>query len=518
MATASADLVARIRVLRVLKAMNMSKRLLWTLWIVATLAVSAVAFARLYIGGDRTAFMPGETAGVHHQMEMACETCHTSKPFVGQAKLRKDINKTCGTCHKEELKTANDSHPVKKFKNPRMASYWEKIDARFCTSCHSEHEPEVTLAGLLTLPGDLCVACHSEGEQDVRVNRLTHQDLTFDTCQSAGCHNFHDNRALYEDFLVKHAGQPWLSETPVHAAEALARSRTRSDMDDIEDYLASVTAPESALGSEAEAHWAASAHAAAEVGCGGCHAPDAKTEADVTAAWVEAPGEEVCASCHRPEAKTFALGRHGMRRHPDIAKPRKAKAMLKRVGLKDPPEGLISATEAYLGDPEVPERMRTVEARVSLREDAHGKEMTCTTCHGPHAQDLVVAAVESCLTCHDDDHSLAYEGSPHHAVWEQELAGLAPAGSGVSCATCHMPKEVRQDKVLTNHNQNDTLRPNEKMIRPVCLECHSLEFAIDALADPDLVVRNFSGQPNRHIESIDWAVSRVSQPEKGANQ
>ena len=179
-----------------------SNRLLWLVWIVATLGIAGVATARLYVSGDRTDLMPGQTDGVHHQLEIACETCHTSPPFADQAKIRKDINKTCVTCHKEELKAADDSHPIKKFTNPRMSAYWDKVDARFCTTCHSEHEPEITLAGLLTLPGDYCVACHSEGDQDVRVNRPSHAELEFDTCASAGCHNFHDNRALYEDFLV----------------------------------------------------------------------------------------------------------------------------------------------------------------------------------------------------------------------------------------------------------------------------------------------------------------------------
>ena len=128
----------------------MRTTLLWSLWIIGTLAIAGAVATRLYLGGDRTAFLPGDTAGVHHQIEMACETCHTSDDFSDQKKIRKDINKTCVTCHKEELKEANDSHPIKKFKNPRMAAYWEKIDARFCTSCHLEHQPEVTLAGLVT--------------------------------------------------------------------------------------------------------------------------------------------------------------------------------------------------------------------------------------------------------------------------------------------------------------------------------------------------------------------------------
>jgi predicted CXXCH cytochrome family protein len=493
-------------------------KLIWLIWICGTLLVAGAALGRLYIGGDRTDFLPGDTAGVHHQIEIACETCHVSKPFASQAKVRKDINKTCVTCHKEELKASNDSHPIKKFKNPRMASYWEKVDARFCTSCHSEHQPEITLAGLVTLPGDFCVACHSEGEQDVRVNRPTHAELTFDTCASSGCHNFHDNRSIYEDFLVKHAGQPWLKDQAIHPAEALARERVRPNADEIQVYLAAVSAPEQVRDIGVEAHWAASAHAAADVNCASCHAPKAETEDEIAAAWVEQPEEKICATCHKGEAKTFALGRHGMRRHPEIAKPRRAKKMLKRLGVSEPPEVMIAAIETYLEDPSPAPRMSTAEARIELKPETHGQEITCNTCHAPHEQNVTYAAVEACLTCHADDHTEAYEASAHHDLWQAELRGELPPGSGVTCATCHMPKSERKGVVTTNHNQNDTLRPNEKMIRPVCMECHSLEFAIDALADEDLVARNFSGSPDRHIESIDWAVSRVDQPDEGANQ
>jgi mono/diheme cytochrome c family protein len=56
------------------------------------------------------------------------------------------------------------------------------------------------------------------------------------------------------------------------------------------------------------------------------------------------------------------------------------------------------------------------------------------------------------------------------------------------------------------------------MIRAACMSCHGLGFAIDALADPALVTNNFSGQPNRHIESIDWALNRVESPDTDANQ
>ncbi len=492
--------------------------LLWALWIVLSVSGAVYAAKVLYVTGDRTALLPGQTSGVHHQFEVSCHTCHTSDNFEDVNSVRKDLNKTCVACHKEELSEANDSHPIKKFKSPRMAKFWDKIDGRFCTSCHAEHDPDITLAGGVTLPGDFCVACHSEGDQDVRVNRESHAGLTYDTCASSGCHNYHDNRALYEDFLVKHGKDPDMLNAQVHLAAATARGKQPASAAQIETYLASVDAPKFALDMEVEENWAHSAHAIADVGCASCHAPEAETPEQIQAAWVEVPPEAACTECHRAEAKTFAMGRHGMRRHPEIAKPRDAKRALKDLGMSEPPDAMVRLIETYLADPDRPAAMSTSEARVSLLPDAHGQDLTCTTCHAPHEQDLSFAAVDACLSCHDDEHSRAYKDSPHFALWTAELAGDLPPGSGVTCATCHMPQTEKGGKILTNHNQNETLRPNEKMIRPACMSCHGLSFAIDALADPALVLNNFSGQPDRHIDSVDWALKRVESPDTDANQ
>ena len=133
----------------------------------------------------------------------------------------------------------------------------------------------------------------------------------------------------------------------------------------------------------------------------------------------------------------------------------------------------------------------------------------CGTCHRPHAVDTAQAAAEACASCHDDSHTRAYFVSPHNRLRQAELAGEAPPGTGVSCATCHMPPTVRRGKVTTNHNQNDSLRPNEKMVRTVCLDCHGLGFSLDSLADAGLIGRNFSGMPAVHVESIEWAMRRV---------
>lgn len=491
---------------------------LWVFWLAATLVLAGFLLSKIFVAGDRTVLLPGQTAGAHHQIDIACETCHVSKPFASEAKLRKDINKTCVTCHKEELALADDSHPIKKFKNPRMAAYWEDVDARWCTTCHAEHKPEITLDAMVTLQGDFCVACHSKGDQDVRVNRESHADLTFETCATAGCHNFHDNKALYEDFLVKHAGTPWLSDTPVVLAAALPTASSAETSAEIETYLASVSAPEASLDDSIAHDWAVTAHAANDVTCASCHAAEASSEEEIQTLWTDAPGTEICASCHKAAAKSFAGGKHGMRGHNKVGKPRSVEKSLKKLGWKKPPESLVTAIEAYLVDPTPPQTMTTDEAMISFAPDALSQEVTCISCHKPHKEEPDFTNVTACLTCHSDEHTLAYEGSKHQQLWQDELNGLLPAGSGVTCATCHMPQHETKGFAQTNHNQNDTLRPNEKMIRPVCLSCHGLGFAIDALADPALILNNFSGQPSRHVESIDWAIKRVEPPKQGANQ
>ncbi len=72
----------------------------------------------------------------------------------------------------------------------------------------------------------------------------------------------------------------------------------------------------------------------------------------------------------------------------------------------------------------------------------------------------------------------------------------------------HREKINKKGDVFVVHNQNLTLRPNEKMIRPVCMNCHGVGFAIDALADEVLIKNNFNGRPSQHIESIDWVKAR----------
>lgn len=470
------------------------RKLLWIYWAALTLAAAAYLTAGLvnpaagnspWLSPARALFLPGQTSHGHYQIELKCETCHGGA-FGG----KEAIQDACINCHGAALKEANDSHPPSKFTDPRNADRVAKLDAAYCATCHVEHRPEITRAMGVTLPADFCFNCHGS-ENDVAKERPSHKGMAFTTCANAGCHNFHDNRALYEDFLVKHLHEP----DQLDKRELPPRD-FRKVIEDLSDYpikkyplrpLAADQrdAPPSLNADPAIVNdWVGTAHAKAGVNCSACHqANDAKG----AVGWVQHPDQQACRTCHDPESKGFAAGRHGM-----------------RIEQKLPP-------------------MSPAFARIPMKADAGDKKLGCTSCHGAHRFDVRTAAVESCLGCHDDSHSRAYKTSPHYALWQKEARGEAPAGTGVSCASCHLPRvsfRTPDDvaRMLVQHNQNGTLRPNEKMIRPVCMNCHGLGFSIDALADGALIASNFKGRPARHIASLDMAEKDQQRPRRGKHR
>ena len=366
----------------------------WWGWGAVTVAATVYLGTVLMNGTPQPArrlFLPGATTDGHHQIELKCEACHT--PFGGVSET------ACLDCHGDALQAVDDSHPRSKFTDPRNAQLVTRLDARSCLTCHREHAPAMTRAMGVTLPDDYCVTCH----EAVGSDRPTHAGLGFDTCATAGCHNYHDHSALYEDFLVKHAGDPALLPQPA-----------------LPPRVGHVT------------------HEQGGVTCAGCHGADARG----TAGWVERPTTSICSDCHAAERAGFGAGKHGMR----------AAAGLPAMGSAD--------------------------ARSPMRADAAGRELSCVSCHPAHDFDTRRAAVDACLGCHNDRHSLAYRESPHARLWTLEAGGSAAAGTGVSCATCHLPRvTVRQDGadvIRVEHNQNHNLQPNERMARTTCLHCHGL--------------------------------------------
>jgi Cytochrome c3 len=470
-------------------ANSKSHRTYWIGWAIMTLAIAgylAVGMLSKGAAGNpllapaRQALLPGKTSHGHYQIELACESCHVSR-FGG----REGLQESCERCHGPELKDAVDKHPRSKFTDPRNAELAQKLDATLCVTCHVEHRPEITRPMGVTLAGDFCFHCHQEIAQD----RPSHAGMAFDTCNSAGCHKFHDNRALYEDFLVKHLGEPPLlgqASLPTRNFREVAASHPGypSDRFPLEPQTAPDAPADLMKSPGVVGDWLATAHARSGVNCSGCHKGGSGPEAGGAAAWVKRPDHKACVACHDTEAKGFLAGKHGMR----LA------------------EGFTAMTPG--------------RARRPMHAKARGEALNCVSCHGAHRFDTRRAAVEACVGCHDDRHTAAYEHSPHYALWKKELAGEAPPGSGVSCASCHLPRVEHRapdsgvKRMLVQHNQSDNLRPSEKMIRPVCMSCHGLGFSIDALADTALVANNFKGRPGVHVKSLDMVGERMKELEE----
>jgi len=443
---------------------------LWILWSVVTLAMSGMA-TYILTGSDRRFLLPGETTSGHYQIELACSACHT--PWLG---VKEDA---CYKCHEAELKAANDSHPKSKFIDPRNADRLQLIKADNCVACHREHVPHQTGAMGVTVPIDYCAHCH----QQTLTDRPSHKNFKFDSCATAGCHNYHDNSALYENFLLKHAQEPAVKDSGTVAQRQLLAFLTADGVmkprpaltAEQQDAPANVTA-----NAKVKEDWLTTAHAKAGVNCTDCHnIEDAATREK---RWSDKLAPNACTRCHKEEVNGFLAGKHGM-----------------RLALDLPP-------------------MTPAQSRLPMKADAAHHELGCVSCHGAHEFNTRTAAVDACLSCHNDEHSLAYKDSKHFALWFNETTGEAPAGSGVSCATCHLPREKIENAghvmVRVQHNQNANLRPNEKMIRSVCMGCHGLEFSLDALADAALIRTNFIGRPKRHVESIDLAVKRQMEIQK----
>jgi formate-dependent nitrite reductase cytochrome c552 subunit len=227
------------------------------------------------------------------------------------------------------------------------------------------------------------------------------------------------------------------------------------------------------------AAWRASAHASEKVGCMACHGK--KDDG----AFVQSPGTQGCTSCHQSESETFGAGKHGIR--------------------------------TALGLSPLEPKM----ARAKMAPHANGT-MTCGTCHDPHGLDTQRAAVDACLSCHADDHSVAYRSSPHARTFATAANEGRPAATAVTCATCHLPRTTIQDngkpRVAVNHDNAFTMRPKERMAKAVCSSCHGLAFSLNSLHDDALVRSNFARRPEAEIQTISMIRTLEQEKKKGVHE
>ena len=403
---------------------------------------------------SKTKLLPGALIDGHYQIEENCNACHS--PFDGVPQS------SCLNCHASELEAINDSHAISKFKDPRNAAKLTKINALECKSCHDDHEPDLVTSLGVTVEDRFCIHCHAKISDD----RPSHSEFKFDKCRQ--CHNYHDNKALYEDFVKKHLDEPKnLQKTTIlkrNFREIYPKLLLRSNKSlNTENHNGPLDSD-----SKVVQEWANSKHARSGVNCRDCHVSE-------EAEWTLKPEVIVCQNCHGLEIKSFLESRHGMRLNQKNLSP-----------------------------------MTPRFARLAMKSDSFEKELNCNTCHGAHEYDTKFAQVESCLECHDDDHSLSYKKTPHFKIWNSKENSNK---MGVSCSGCHLARREAKARglryVYVDHNQNNTLRPNQKMVRPICMNCHGLGFSLDALSDRNLIKNNFSGVPVSHLSITEMVKARI---------
>mgnify|MGYP001803376440 CR=1 FL=1 len=210
--------------------------------------------------------------------------------------------------------------------------------------------------------------------------------------------------------------------------------------------------------------WQTSVHALNDVNCASCH------QSSETKEFVTAPNHESCQSCHEQSVDTFLLSKHGIR-------------------LLEEKSPLTPAM-----------------ARLPMQHDAMQKQMNCNACHNVHSANTVEASVDACLTCHNDTHSLNYQNSKHAELFAASKELPRPGTGAVSCATCHLPRgtdEFDVTLVRVNHNNTYNLKPQDRMVGDVCMNCHGVEYSYNSIFDPELVEANFDRPPTLELQTFD---------------
>ncbi len=226
--------------------------------------------------------------------------------------------------------------------------------------------------------------------------------------------------------------------------------------------------------------WQLSVHALNDVNCSSCH-KDKETKA-----LINQPSHESCQSCHEQETETFLLGKHGIR-------------LLEKQSPLTP-----------------------AMARIPMKSDAHSRVMNCNTCHNVHSVKTVPAAVDACLTCHNDTHSLNYEKSKHAQLFRAQAASLPrPDRASVTCATCHLPRqrldaEDDESLVFANHNNTYSLLPRDRMVKDVCMNCHGMEYSYNNIFDEAVVEANFDRVSTQELQTLEMI--RVAGQQRGVSQ
>ncbi len=226
--------------------------------------------------------------------------------------------------------------------------------------------------------------------------------------------------------------------------------------------------------------WNESAHAAANVGCAGCHGDDHEAvfaaKGRVSAA--------ACGRCHEKAVDEFSTSGHATTEADALQTSR---FMLQSPAMRQ--EGCMGCHS--IG-----------------RQFPDGSVGACNKCHPGHAFSSAAARQpEACEVCHigpDHPQVEAYRTSVHGVLYFQDRdVSVAP-----TCVTCHMPEkthgspanltygEIASGAVVEGSPEPsiamrtlsvETMEQNRKRMLAICAPCHTKRFAEEQLARADAI-------------------------------
>jgi predicted CXXCH cytochrome family protein len=365
----------------------------------------------------------------------------------------------------------SDGHHVIEAECGACHSGFEPPSNEACTRCHRQELAEDThpvatfddprwAEDLTKLDARRCRSCHAEHARNARGVSAA-PGLCF------GCHDdVVERRPSHRGFAPTSCSDGGCHNYHDNSTLNVAFLRKRLGWpathahEPARQWRSAAAPPVVAAAGTIEQRWQQSEHARRDVGCPKCHGEGA--------AYRARPDEAACGRCHGFEVDSFRHGKHGAPR--------------------------------ALGLP----ALQVAAARRPMRPEADGAALSCSSCHDVQALDTGHAAADACLGCHADEHSLSYRGAPH-------------AATGVTCATCHLPRMDVADpaaaggRVAVNHNNSFTFEPRDRMARMVCLQCHSLELALSSLYDETAVRTNFAHAPRGPHKAVQMLLALPAQ-------
>lgn len=352
-----------------------------------------------------------------------CLACHSPHASRHGSLLRRDVTRTCLSCH-EDLGEAMRSG----------RRHGALVTERACLTCHEPHAADRENL-LAKRPVELCVTCH---ENRGKLDAMAHPHPPAADGECLSCHDPH---------VSKHAAlrteeEPALC-TACHDTADAALAKAHKGIAISAARCASCHDPH---GSESAGMMRAAVHPPfAEGTCEVCHEPAGKPAAEMRSG-----AKELCLACHDAPAKGHRIPGAGAGACVACHTPHASSTQILMRGREE--EVCLACHEG-------------IKARRE-RSEAHHPPMNgstdCTLCHQLHTgappaflkkQDVI----ETCSTCH------AGHSEFSHPMGKGVMDPSHP-GKIVDCISCHDPHGTPYKAFLLADPARD-----------LCVRCHTSE-------------------------------------------